>query len=328
MSAVTGWRIAALALLAAATIALNVRAQEPLSWRHGILEAKSDAGIIMMVTNGFAARQGLKLEIVQFKSDVTGLQALLSGAVDSFDSGPNVPMVAAARGADIKFIGCPWPGMPYGIFVRHDIGGVADLKGKTIAISAPGATPDVVARALLAKYDIPATEVQFANLGGDLDRFKSVVAGVADAAVVTSEYVPIAAQEGIKLLVRGSDILPNNMRFCMTSSAKVLAAKPENAIRFLAAEMTAWHYALSHRAEALALTREVTGAKPDDPRPAYVFDDALRSGGADPDLSLPIDKLQWMQDKLLADGTLARAIDITTVIDAGPRTKALERVGR
>lgn len=317
-----------LALLASASLAGEAPAEEPLTWRHAILEAKSDAGIIMMVSNGFAERQGLKLEILQFKNDVTGLQALLSGAIDSFDSGPNVSMLAAARGADVKFIGCPWPGMPYGIFVRHDITAVADLKGKTIAISAPGASPDVVAHALLAKYDIPATEVRFANLGGDLDRFKSVVAGVADAAVVTSEYVPIAEREGIKLLVRGSDILPNNMRFCMSSSAKVLAAKPESAVRFLAAEMTAWHYALGHRAEALALSREITGAKPDDPRPAYVFDDAVENRSADPDLSLPLDKLQWMQDKLLADGTLAHPFDLAKMIDAGPRSKALERLSR
>ena len=60
-------------------------------------------------------------------------------------------LLAAARGADVKFIACPWPGIPYGIFVRRDIAAVADLKGKTIAIPAPGARSDVVTRALLAK---------------------------------------------------------------------------------------------------------------------------------------------------------------------------------
>ena len=51
-------------------------AADAKAWRHGFLEAKSDAGIIMMPSRGgFAERQGLKLELVQVKSDVLGLQA-------------------------------------------------------------------------------------------------------------------------------------------------------------------------------------------------------------------------------------------------------------
>ncbi len=127
----------------------------------------------------------------------------------SFDGGPGAGMIAAARGADVKLMGCEWPGVPYAVFVGRDIASPQDLKDKIIAISSPGANPDVVARAALAHFNVPIADVRFANLGSDLDRFKAVVAGVAQATVVSNEYTPpLAEAQGIKLLVRAGRCHP------------------------------------------------------------------------------------------------------------------------
>jgi NitT/TauT family transport system substrate-binding protein len=305
-----------------------VAAAQTGSWRHGIIEAKSDAGILLMVTRGFAERQKLKLEIVQFKSDATGLKALLAGEIDSYDGALTGTVVAASRGADVKLIGCHWPGLPHGIFVRAGINSVEDLRGKTIAISTPFSHPDVIARTLLASHHIDPAEVKFANMGGDVDRYKALIAGVVDASVVSSEYAPIAEKSGLKLLVSAREVLPNYMRLCMFSSGKTLAARQEDAVRFLAAEMTALRYALSHRDEALALTREVTGVKPDDPRPAYIFEDAVRTKGVDPDIAIPQEKVEWMRRQLVDDGRLSPDYKIANMIDGHIRALALERLDR
>ncbi len=316
--------IAAMLLLGEPAIA----ADTPLVWRHAIIEAKSDAGIFMMVTQGFAEKQGLKLEISQVKSDAIGLKALIAGDLDSYDGIVGGTVLAASHGADVKLIGCHWPGLPHGIFSKASINSVADLKGKTIAISTPSSLPEIIAREALAKYGVPADDVKFANMGGDLDRFKALVAGVADASVVSGEYEPIAEKQGLKLLVAGRDVLPNYMRLCYFSTARALSAHREAAVRFMVAEMTALHYALSHRDETLKLTREITGIKPDDPRPAYIFDDAVRTHAVDPDLNLPVDKAQWMADQLIEDGKLPKHYDVHQMIDASIRTEALNRLGK
>ena len=134
-------RIAISIIAASLALAGAASAQSGKPWRHGIIQAKSDAGVFLMVTKGFAEKQGLKLEISQFKTDVIELQALLSGELDSFDGGPGAGMAAAARGADVKLIGCEWPGVPYAVFARPTIASPQDLKGKIIAISSPGANP-------------------------------------------------------------------------------------------------------------------------------------------------------------------------------------------
>ncbi len=165
-------------------------------WRHGTLDAKSDAGILFMIDQGFAEKQGLKLQIVQFHNDIVEIQALLAGDLDSYESSPGSAILAASRGADVKIIGCNWPVLPHALFVAKDIKSVADLKGKTIAVSAPGSLPDIFARAVLNQHHVPVSDVHFANLGNDPDRYKAVVAGIAQATVVSRQFEPVAEKPG------------------------------------------------------------------------------------------------------------------------------------
>ena len=316
----------AAALMVALLVAAPVTAQQTKVWRHGVIEPKSDAGIFLMVTNGFAEKQGVKLEIAPFKSDQVGLRAMIAGEVDSYEGALTGTVVAASRGVDIKLLGCHWQGLPHGIFVRNSINSVQDLRGKTFAISTPFSHPDYLAKALLAKNNIPIAEVKFANMGGDVDRFKALVAGVVDATVVSSEYVPIAEKNGVRLMISAREVLPEYIRLCIFSTDRALA-KRESAINFLAAEMKALRYALSHRDEALKLSRQITGAKADDPRPEYIYDDAVKTSAIDPDVGIPMDKIKWMQDRLVKDGQLSASFDISKMIESGIRAKALELAG-
>jgi hypothetical protein len=113
----------------------------------------------------------------------------------------------------------------------------------------------------------------------------------------------------------------------MFSTGKVLAQRREDAIRFLTAQSKALRYAMSHREETLKLTLEGSDAKPDDPRPAFVFDDAVRTGAVAPDLPIPTEKIAWMQDQLVAIGQIPHAGNIATMVDAGIRAEALKRAG-
>lgn len=310
-------------LIAAAT---RAHAGEP--WRHGVFVAKSDAGILFMVAHGFDQKQGLKVELKQFKSDNVVLKALLAGELDSYDGILSGTVVAAAHGTDVKLIGCHWPGLPHGIFVRKAINSVQDLKGKTFAISSPLTLPDVLADTLLRKYGMRATDMRMVPLGGDVERYKALVAGIADVTVVSVEYAPVADRDGVKLLMAGRDILPEYMRLCIFTTGDVLKRRPDDAVRFLAAEMTALRYAITHREESLKLTRELTGIKPDDPRPEYIYDDTVRTHGVDPDLSIPMDKVEWGVQLMVKAGRVPPSFDAKQIVDTSVREKALALLAR
>ena len=319
--------LVALVAVTAAAMAAPAVAQEKV-WKHGLINAKADAGIFLMVsTRDFAKKQGLKIEISQFKDDQLALKALIAGELDSFEGGPQGVFAVDAKGGDVKLLGCHWVVVPHGIYATDKITRVEDLKGKQIAVSAPNSMPDMLARSALAKYGVADTDVKLAAVGGDNDRYHALIAGVVDAAVVSNEYQPVAPKN-IHLLVAGRDAVPNFLRVCIVSSAKKLAERGDDAVKFLAAEMDALRFALSHRDETLALTREVTQAKPDDPRPGFVFDDAVLHKAVDPTLPIPAEKIQWIQEQMVKAGNIARPLELNAVTAPEYREKALKLIGK
>jgi len=305
-------------------LATAASAQELKPWKHGVIEPKGDAGFMLMVgQRDFASSRGLKLEIVPMKNGATAHKALLAGELDSIESSPGAAILAGARGADIKIVGCDWPGVPHGLMVKSTISKVEDLKGKTIAVAAPGSLPNLLINAILEQHKIPASEVRFANLGGDLDRFKALTAGVADAGIVASEFMAVAPKD-LKMLVRGHEALPNYVRLCLTMTGKTISERRADAINFVAAQVDALRFALTHRDDTIKLTQDSIHAKPDDPRPAYAFDDTLNQGAIDPEITLPLDKLDWLQNELVKAGNLKTPIDLGKITAPDIRAEALK----
>ena len=298
------------AAVIAAALMLPAAAQELKPWKHGLIEPKGDGGISLMVgERDFGAKHGLKIEIVKMKNGATAHKALLAGELDSIESSPGAAILAGAHGADIKIVGCDWPGVPHGLMVRDTINSIADLKGKTVAVAAPGSLPNLLIGAILEREKVPASELRFANLGGDLERYKAVVAGVADAGIVAAEFIAVAPPN-VKMLVSGHEALPNYVRLCLTMTGKTIASRRNDSERFIAAEIDALHFAMTHRDETIRVTREAIHAQPDDPRPAFAYDATLKGGWVDPDVTLPLAKLEWMQQELVKAGNLKTPIDL------------------
>jgi NitT/TauT family transport system substrate-binding protein len=316
------------ALLLAASLAAPAFAQAAKPWKHGVIEPKGDAGFMWMVgKRDFAAKHGLSVTILAMKNGALAHKALLAGELDSIESSPGAAILAGSRGADLKIVGCDWPGVPHGLMVRPGINKIADLKGKTVAVAAPGSLPNLLFKAMLEKDHVPASEVKVANLGGDLDRFKAVTAGVADAGIVAAEFMAVAPKD-IRMLVRGRDVLPNYVRLCLTMTGKTLSTRRDDAINFVAAQMDALRFSVTHRDETIALTRAETHAKPDDPKPAFAYDDTLKHKAIDPVIALPLDKLKWMEGELMKAGNLKTPVDLAKITDASIRVEAAKRAGK
>ena len=313
-------------LLAALTA--TAPAQDLKPWKHGVIEPKGDAGFMLMVgQRDFGTKHKLKIEIVPLKNGATAHKALLAGELDSIESSPGATILAGAHGADIKILGCDWPGVPHGLMVKSSINKVEDLRGKTIAVAAPGSLPNLLINAILEQHKIPASEVRFANLGGDLERFKAVIAGVAEGGIVAAEFMAVAPKD-VKMLVTGHEALPNYVRLCLTMTGKTIATRRDDAINFVSAEMDALRFAVSHRDETIKLTQQAINAKPDDPRPAYAFDDAIKQKAIDPEATLPLDKLDWMQEELVRAGNMKTAIDLGKIVDIEIRAEAIKRTAK
>ncbi len=312
------------ALVTSIGLSAALQAAELKVWRHGIVEAKSDSGFVFMAAKkGFGEKHGINIDIVQFKGDALALKALISGELDSYEGSPGAPMIASSRGADVKTVGCYWPGLTYAIFVGKDVQKPEDLKGKAFGISSPGALPDLFAKTVLEKYGIANSDVQFAAMGSDADRFRAVSAGIVQAAAASTEFTPMLEKQGIRMLLHAHDVAPNYVRFCTQMTGKTIADRNAEAVQFLAAEMEGFAYALSHRDEEIALAKSIISAKPEDERQAYVFDEVVKYSAIDPLMPVPREKLEWMRQLLVKTGNLTVPVDLDKLIDGSVREKAL-----
>jgi NitT/TauT family transport system substrate-binding protein len=283
-------------------------------WRHGMTEAKSNAGFVGMVAEpGFADRFGLRVELTQFKNDSLALRALIAGDLDSYEGGP--ALVAASKGAAVKVVGCSWIGISIGLFARPGIATIQQAAKGTFAASAPGALPELLTRAMFQHHKLDPSLATFVGYGSDAERYKGVVAGVVDVAALDMEHESSAHHDKLNLISAFEDEFPGFARFCIHVSDRSLGTRRADLINFLRAETSALSAAKASKEREVALARKMTSAKDSDARAALVFDQALKRNNVRPDLSVPVDRLQEWQDILMRSGAIDKALDLTKFVD-------------
>jgi NitT/TauT family transport system substrate-binding protein len=90
--------------------------------------------------------------------------------------------------------------------------------------------------------------------------------------------------------------------------------------------MLGLRYAVGHKDEAIKVADEVADIKPDDPRPAYIYDLAMQQHAIGTDVPIPMDKFNWLNNELVKVGSLSQPMDLSKVLDSKPRQDALKLI--
>jgi NitT/TauT family transport system substrate-binding protein len=292
-------------------------------WQNGTVSPNGDAGMIYMAAlGGFGPAFGLDLQMVALKGDPMLLKALIAGQIESYIGGPGSPLVAASRGAAIKIVGCNWNKQSYTFWARADIHSLADLRGKALGISTPGSAPDIFMRAALENAGVAPTSVQFVPTGTPSDMLSASAAGVIDATATPDEYAVRAQSMGLHALTTSDEATPLSMQRCYYVASDMVHDHPDRVARFLAAEIAAYSYSLSHRDATIALTRSIIHARPDAPEPLAGYDNAVARAVIDMSFQPPMEKLRWLRDVLTKGGQMKPGYDPAEMIDLGPLAQA------
>ena len=155
--------------------------------------------------------QGLTVEETYVTGDSNAVRAVLS---DNADLGGGVGtfsvLSAVEAGGDIKVLGS-WSPLPdYNVVINPEKGStVADLAGKIIASSGPGALPDQLPRILMRKYGVDASATRFIQVGGHPARLEAVLGGRADATLVNTVTSLEAIESGkVKVVAKIAQEFP------------------------------------------------------------------------------------------------------------------------
>jgi len=163
------------------------------------------------VEKGFFKKNGLDVEVVEFRGDNTHVKALLSGDIDmSINMGATEGIVGAAKKVPIKLWVVPNPITPYHLIARREAGNTLQaLVGKNVAVSGIGAISYHIPRIVIERSGLDPEKFKYVAVGSPADRFKALIAGKVDMTVVTNtEVAKLGAYPDIIDLVNVPKVVP------------------------------------------------------------------------------------------------------------------------
>ncbi|HEX6512123.1 MAG TPA: ABC transporter substrate-binding protein, partial [Chloroflexota bacterium] len=135
---------------------------------------------------GIFAKHGLDVDITAIAGASTTISALLAGDIQIINAGAPEALSAIAGGTDLVFLGVMEPVYSFLLEVGPAIQTPADLKGKTLAIVATGATVDIATRVGVRKLGLePDKDVHITPLGTQSASLAAILSGKVDGGVLT-----------------------------------------------------------------------------------------------------------------------------------------------
>src|SRR6185312_5715305 len=225
-----------------------VRAQEkPTKIRIGLVRLISSGPIFIAETRKFFEKVNLDADLKYFADGALAMPALVAGELDVTATTLNAGLFnTVAKGAPFKLIldrGSEKPGHGSMTIVAsnamyeqgyHSANDGAKLKGKAIAIQAPGSIDQYLLGRAAQKAGLdPRTDLDWSSGMPYPDMIKLMGAGRADAANIPVPLAFLAEKNKVgKIVGPGSDIEPNAQLACWVMSGKFLAEKRSAAVRF------------------------------------------------------------------------------------------------
>ena len=162
----------------------GARSQAPATIKYGAPTATPDittVGVYFALENGYFKRDGLDVQVTRYQGSPVAVRALLSGDADVVETGGDTALLAMEGGAKIDILLSPVARSTDVVVAKAPIASIADLKGKSFAVSAPGSPGDVLGRLLLQKNGVDPGQVQFVGLGSPADRVRALLGGKVDS---------------------------------------------------------------------------------------------------------------------------------------------------
>jgi NitT/TauT family transport system substrate-binding protein len=122
------------------------------------------------------------------------------------------------------------------LYAKPEINSLADLKGKILAVTVPGATTDFAARVLLQQVRlVPGKDVKILYLKGMPEILAGINQGNADAGIFTSPTTLKAQHAGLKELVNVTEQNIPMIHAALASTKEYVKTHRDDARRFLQA---------------------------------------------------------------------------------------------
>ncbi|AXK81502.1 ABC transporter substrate-binding protein [Pseudolabrys taiwanensis] len=149
---------------------------------------------------GFFKKHGVEVDVITSRGGGEAMKAYLAKEVDIVATGfPEVGLMRA-RGVDVELFFAQTSRVPFAMISRKDLKlkSVAELKGKTVAVTSPGSLTSNLARYFVKQAGLdPDKDVSFVSVGGGGELLGALKSSRADAAMLFEPFVTVGIQTGI-----------------------------------------------------------------------------------------------------------------------------------
>ncbi|HEY7063549.1 MAG TPA: ABC transporter substrate-binding protein [Chloroflexota bacterium] len=270
---------------------------------------------------GLFAAEGLDLEWTQLQSNLM-ISAMLAGEVDYGTSFSSI-IRAAATGADVRAILATVDRPQHSFVVPAAITSGEQLRGKRIGVNSLGGVQEYEAYEVLARYGLGRSDATISGIAADTARLQALQAGALDAAVIGMPFDLVAEDQGMRVLVRLSDIIELTHAGVGTTTAKLRDA-PDEVRGFLRASLRGVDLTKHDKATAVRHMEDWLDMSPDVASRAY--DAAVLTWsdmGIAPEAGLQLDLAE-----VKAQTGASEDIPIASVVDYTPLREATRDLGR
>jgi NitT/TauT family transport system substrate-binding protein len=296
--------------------------------KYGIYEPGADSGYLLMgQEKNFFAKHKVKVEVVQLKSAQQAFPALLAGQVDVIQGNPSEALLATQKGAKLKFVGSTMPGQNYALYAKPSVGSMTAMPDATLGISTPTGLPAVVAKAMMLQSGVDPATVKLVNAGGSSDRYKAVVSGNIEVASAPLDYVAQAEKDGIKLIARAKDVVPDFPRYALITRDDVLKSKAPAVTGLITGLVEGIRYADAHKDEAAALTAKTLKIPVTDPMISTTYQEFHDGGYLAMNGETPVKQIKYLADLQVKLGLATSPIPVDAMVDDSYRQKAVAELG-
>ena len=235
----------------------------------------SSLPLILAKNQGFYYREGLDVDFVTMQPGLT-ITAVVAG-----DAQFAVPFSLATRaaiaGRPIRLVMGHMIATDAVLVVHPSIRRGEDLKGKTLAVSAPGALIDVATRLILGKYGlVPDVDTKILVLaGGTPLRFAALTSGKVDGVLLSLPHSKMAVQAGFHELVFLKEFTMNPFNG-LSTHLKTVQSDPELIVKTVRATLRGMIFVKENKEESLRAMGKEFGVT-DRKLASIVYDEAISS---------------------------------------------------
>jgi NitT/TauT family transport system substrate-binding protein len=268
-------RTLALAALVATLFVMPASAQDKIRFGKAFPGLFQFTPVDLGIEKGFFQKRGLEVEIANFFGDAKQQQAYTAGAIDmaigggagmSFIAkGSPILAVAEAAGPPLGITLSVWADTPYKT--------VADLKGETVTGASVGDQTEWMVRQLSILQGWGPRGFNYVPLGASEAQIAALKTHqVAAAPLDITTAVTLESGGQARIVVRFGQVIKAYINHVITASNEMIAKRPDDVKKFLAAWFQSVAYLKAHKNEEVKFAAQLL--KKPEPIISRVYDEA------------------------------------------------------